>query len=374
MSMEQAEPEERSTGSEESLLDRMVPNGDDTLRRAEGRVQGAESKAAELEAELASMRAANVRMEEQLKRLWGQLGMPTEGPGSSKSPIAPRRARQAQTEQPALDGHTSAWADETALEPPPVASEGPDYSAHGEEEAEPGEALGAHETRYLANSHVSVGVPALQEGTVPGPEEPLEEPHQRSEQAWAMPGAPGPDEPTVQAGGPAGDLTAGSASEELARVLVAAEQAAARIVDVAQARAKGELAEIDRRAREVQAEADRAWRTWSGISSSQRRNSSNADRKEPIIDSARSRQAARLSICACSSLHTRSTSTLRSVSVSSWALRRSICSSRRALRSAAEARSRPSSATLSSPLRTRPSARRSMPSRSARIWSTADLR
>ncbi len=261
MSMEQAEPEERSTGSEESLLDRMVPNGDDTLRRAEGRVQGAESKAAELEAELASMRAANVRMEEQLKRLWGQLGMPTEGPGSSKSPIAPRRARQAQTEQPALDGHTSAWADETALEPPPVASEGPDYSAHGEEEAEPGEALGAHETRYLANSHVSVGVPALQEGTVPGPEEPLEEPHQRSEQAWAMPGAPGPDEPTVQAGGPAGDLTAGSASEELARVLVAAEQAAARIVDVAQARAKGELAEIDRRARAVQAEADRL-STW----------------------------------------------------------------------------------------------------------------
>src|SRR6266511_3641675 len=92
MSIEQPESEERPTGSEESLLDRMVPNGDATLRRAEGRVQGAESKAAELEAELASMRAANVRMEEQLKRLWGQLGMPTERSGPSKWPVAPRGA------------------------------------------------------------------------------------------------------------------------------------------------------------------------------------------------------------------------------------------------------------------------------------------
>ncbi len=30
------------------------------------------------------MKAANIRMEEQLKRLWGQLGMPTEPPGPSE--------------------------------------------------------------------------------------------------------------------------------------------------------------------------------------------------------------------------------------------------------------------------------------------------
>src|SRR6266511_168524 len=260
MSIEQPESEERPTGSEESLLDRMVPNGDATLRRAEGRVQGAESKAAELEAELASMRAANVRMEEQLKRLWGQLGMPTERPGPSKWPVAPRGARQAEGDPSARDGQASAWADETALEPPLVASEGPDQSAHGEEEAEePGEALEAHEVLYLANNPVPVGVPAPHEGTVPLPEEPLEEPHERREQAPAMPGDPAA--PAVEAGGPTGELTARSASEELARVLVAAEQAAARIVDGAQAMAQGELAEIDRRAREVEAEADRL-STW----------------------------------------------------------------------------------------------------------------
>lgn len=104
MSIEQPEPEERPTGLEESLLDRMIPNGDATLRRAEGRVRGAESKAEELEAELASLKAANVRMEEQLKRLWGQLGVPTVRPEPSKWPGAPRGARQAEGDPSARDG------------------------------------------------------------------------------------------------------------------------------------------------------------------------------------------------------------------------------------------------------------------------------
>lgn len=82
--------------------------------------------------------------------------------------------------------------------------------------------------------------------TVPLPEEPLGEPHEWRGQAPPMPGAP--VEPAAEAGGPTGEVTARAASEELARVLVAAEEAAARIVDGAQARAQGELAEIDRRA------------------------------------------------------------------------------------------------------------------------------
>jgi hypothetical protein len=60
-------------GYRKSVVNQIIADRDIMLRQAEGRVRAAESKVAELEAEMHGARDRTTRMEEQLERLRAQF-------------------------------------------------------------------------------------------------------------------------------------------------------------------------------------------------------------------------------------------------------------------------------------------------------------
>jgi cell division protein FtsB len=196
-------------------------DGDRLVREAAGRAIGAESKAVELEGELASMRERNARMDQQVEQLRVQLETLAEGGFVSASgEFAPEVPESGAEEQAMFGAHTPVWTE-------PESTDGP-----------------APEWTETTWSHSEA--PQV----VELPVEVI-----RSEPVAEAQPSPEPVDDSA-------DLTASFAGEEIAGVLRAAEDAARRMIERAKATADQQLADVARRRQELEAEAARIsdWR------------------------------------------------------------------------------------------------------------------
>lgn len=186
-------------GYRKSAVNQIIADRDIMLRQAEGRVRAAEAKVAELETEVSSFREQNARMDEQLDRLRSQLD------------VVLRRTET---------GHAAQGLEEEA---PPGASQA-DYE----------EGSGANRG-YPPGAYAYGGEPDRYQSAPPPP--PVTEPRKD-------------------------DVTSRFLTEELAGILAAAEESAARIVERARASTQRQIMESNRLWREVQAEVARfaSWR------------------------------------------------------------------------------------------------------------------
>jgi predicted nucleic acid-binding Zn-ribbon protein len=219
---------------------------DAVLFEAEGRARGAESKAAELEGELASIRERSARMDEQFERLRVQLEALAEPSAAAISSAAASDPGPAKDAEEAMFGaHTPVWTEvgPSAVGEPSWAGPDESYAAGWEPEA------GA-----LAPSVAEAEEPAPAEAETPPPPD-------VQHQAWSEPAPLARDIPTSVRQG-SGDLTPSVAGEQIALILAAAQEAAQRIVDQAQAGVDQQMADLSRRRRQAEDEASElaAWR------------------------------------------------------------------------------------------------------------------
>ena len=202
-------------GYRRSTVNQIISDRDLMLRQAEGRVRASQAKIADLEAQLAALRGQNSRREQELRTL-DEAGTPIEAEA--------------------------------------LATEGSDALDAGSGSGEPDEPeivdVEAFEVEPLSEPEAPVEAEPLLEA------EPMMEPEPVSEPPMAeAPAAP------ASSGSP-GMSTSKFVGDEIARIMSAAEEAAARIMERAQLFTQGQVAEANRLWREVQEELAtfRAWR------------------------------------------------------------------------------------------------------------------
>jgi hypothetical protein len=199
----------------------LTVDSDRLVRETAGRAAGAESKAVELEGELASMRERSAQMDQQVEQLRVQLETLAEaGFVTASGEFAPEMPEGDTDEEAMFGAHTPVWNESDSTDGPEPEWTEPGWS--------PSDAPPAVESQ--------VEVVAT---------EPVAETDPR----------PGPAEEAV-------DLTASLAGEEIVGVLRAAEDAARRMIERAKATADQQLADVARRREELEAEAARIgeWR------------------------------------------------------------------------------------------------------------------
>jgi archaellum component FlaC len=280
-------------GYRKSVVNQIIADRDIMLRQAEGRVRAAESKVADLESEMHGAKEKTARMEEQLERLRTQfdtlmsrVDLPTaeddsvEDEDTANDDDGLEFAVQAAPQ-------SSAQEDEDAPDEPVSFAPAEDIFGQRDEDgpAEPvalDEFAGDSEDEYLygPNDFTYGAEPAAQTETqqeqepaepVDEAEEPLpptletgmdlsvEEPDM--EAAAAEPEttqAPSPEREPAQAS----SVTERFLTQDLAGILRAAEESAARIVERAQESTERQIQESNRLWQEVQSELSRfaAWR------------------------------------------------------------------------------------------------------------------
>jgi hypothetical protein len=262
-------------GYRKSVVNQIIADRDIMLRQAEGRVRAAESKVADLEVELVANRDRSTRMEEQLERLRAQFdalmggaqtpfgGAPTTEP--TPLPAAPEVSRNEQVVVDTSPGGEDVFGRLDAEQEP-------------EEEAIESFADQAEEYLY-GSSELAYEEPAEMEEASPEHSPEVEEPAPIPSAELAAPPAepepvtanpnpvtanpnPVPEPAAEQRAAQVSGVTSRFLNEELASILNAAEESAARIVERAHDSTEHQISESNRLWREVQAELARfvAWR------------------------------------------------------------------------------------------------------------------
>jgi uncharacterized coiled-coil protein SlyX len=192
-------------GYRKSAVNQVIADRDIMLRQAEGRVRAAEAKIAELEGEVSRLRGQNAQTDEELDQLRAQLDLVLERADAvAKEEAAPRGSAE---------------------------DAGTDHRDHT------GEAFGERPGGFAGSDRAGAdfGYPRAES---------------------LRPGEPFRGQPRED------DVTTRFLTEELAGILTAAEESAARIVERAQASTERQIMESHRLWREVQAEVARfaSWR------------------------------------------------------------------------------------------------------------------
>jgi len=258
-------------GYRKSAVNQIIADRDMMLRLAEGRVRSAEAKVAELETELSSFREQNARMDEQLDRLRSQLDVVLARTETGSAARGSEEEAPSQEDLPDWDRPHPAEVDQASesFDPAPT-----------EQRWEP-EPAAAEESEPPAPSepHFEPALPVAAQEEAPMSESPHEAPRAEAQPEWMpAPSSPRPAEPAAYGGEPdryqpatpppdateprRDDVTSRFLTEELAGILAAAEESAARIVERARASTQRQIMESNRLWREVQAEVARfaSWR------------------------------------------------------------------------------------------------------------------
>jgi archaellum component FlaC len=281
-------------GYRKSVVNQIIADRDIMLRQAEGRVRAAESKVADLESEMHGAKEKTARMEEQLERLRTQFDtLMSRGDLATAEDDSVEEEDEDTADDDALEfavqaaPQSSTQADEDAPDEPVSFAPAEDIFGQRDEggQAEPvalDEFADDSEDEYLygPNDFTYGAEPAGQTETqqeqepaepVDEAEEPLppmletgmdlsvEEPDM--EAAAAEPEttqAPSPEREPAQAS----SVTERFLTQDLAGILRAAEESAARIVERAQESTERQIQESNRLWQEVQSELSRfaAWR------------------------------------------------------------------------------------------------------------------